>query len=96
MLTFLDVDICSFVTQKASNEKKKLYYLDVNCLFPVKSSWISNNQTMKMPSLFCVERLSTLEKADNDTENTSDNDSSYLNVFGEILSAIQTGSYQLC
>lgn len=49
-----------------------------------------------MPSLFCVERLSTLEKADNDTENTSDNDSSYLNVFGEILSAIATGSYQVC
>lgn len=49
-----------------------------------------------MPSLFCVERLSTLEKADNDTENTSDNDSSYLNVFGDILTVEQTGSYQLC
>lgn len=96
MLTFLDVDICSFVTHKASNEKKNFIILMWIAYFQWKAHEFQITKPMKMPSLFCVERLSTLEKADNDTENTSDNDSSYLNVFGEILSAIQTGSYQLC
>lgn len=90
----MDVDICSFVTQKQAIERKKKHFIILMWIayFQWKAHEFQITKRWKCHRCF----VSTLEKADNDTENTSDNDSSYLNVFGEILSAKQTGSYQLC